>query len=161
LGETTTSFALSAANTAANPAGAPAPRLIGRARIDNKDVVHEAGGEVPRVLEPGDITVATDRVEVAIAPGSQAQITARVERHNGFQGRVPLDVRGLPHGVRVLDIGLNGILVTEKETTRIVVLEADPWVKPTAHPFVLLARHEGKNVEYAAPSILLRVRRPD
>ena len=39
-----------------------------------------------------------------------------VERRNGFTGRIPLEVRGLPHGVRVLDIGLNGILITEKET---------------------------------------------
>ena len=54
-----------------------------------------------------------------------------IERRNGFKGRVPLDVRGLPHGVRVLDIGLNGVLITERETTRTIVIYAEPWVVPT------------------------------
>jgi hypothetical protein len=72
---------------------------------------------------------------------------------------VPLDVRGLPHGVRVLDIGLNGILINPGETTRTIVIQCDPWVQPTAHPFVVLARREGKNTEHAAKSVLLRVAR--
>ena len=66
-------------------------------------------------------------------------------------------MRGLPHGVRVLDVGLNGILITEKESERTFVLYAEPWVQPTTHPFVVLARREGKNTEHAARSVLLRV----
>ncbi len=66
-------------------------------------------------------------------------------------------MRGLPHGVRVLDIGLNGILVTEKETTRTIGLYAEPWVEPTEHPFVVVARSERKGPEHAARSVLLRV----
>jgi hypothetical protein len=80
-----------------------------------------------------------------------------IERRDGFKGRVPVEVRGLPHGVRVLDIGLNGILVNEKETKRAIVIYAEPWVQPTAHPFVVLARREGKDSEHAAKSVLLRV----
>jgi hypothetical protein len=57
----------------------------------------------------------------------------------------------------VLDIGLNGILITESETTRTFVIRAEPWVEPMAHPFVVLARREGKNTEHAARSLLLRV----
>jgi hypothetical protein len=57
----------------------------------------------------------------------------------------------------VLDIGLNGILITEGETRRTFVLRAEPWVQPTAHPFVVLAKREGKNTEHAAKSVLLRV----
>jgi hypothetical protein len=30
-------------------------------------------------------------------------------------------------------------------------------VRPTAHPFVVLAKREGKNTEHAAKSVLLRV----
>jgi hypothetical protein len=30
-------------------------------------------------------------------------------------------------------------------------------VQPTAHPFVVLAKHEGKNTEHAARSVLLTV----
>ena len=81
----------------------------------------------------------------------------KIERRNGFKGRVPLEVRGLPHGVRVLDIGLNGILITEREPSAEVVIYAEPWVKPMDHPFVVLAKREGKNTEHAARSVLLKV----
>ena len=37
------------------------------------------------------------------------------------------------------------------------MIYAEPWVKPTTHPFVVLARREGKNTEHAAKSVLLRV----
>ena len=84
-------------------------------------------------------------------------MTAAIERRNRFAGRVPLDVKGLPHGVRVLDIGLNGILITEKESNRTFVIYAEPWVEPMEHPFVVLARREGKNTEHAARSVVLKV----
>ena len=70
---------------------------------------------------------------------------------------MPLDVRGLPHGVRVLDIGLNGILITEKEASRAIQIYAEPWVQPAEHPIVVLAKREGKNTEHAAKSVLLRI----
>ena len=82
-----------------------------------------------------------------------------VERRNGFAGRVPLEVRGLPHGVRVLDVGLNGILVTERETQRTVVLYAEPWVQPGDRPFVVLARREGKRTEHATRAVTLKIGR--
>jgi hypothetical protein len=81
----------------------------------------------------------------------------KVERRNGFKGRIPLEVKGLPHGVHVLDIGLNGILVIPEETSRTIVIYAEPWVAETTHPFVVFARREGKNTEHAAKSVLLRV----
>jgi hypothetical protein len=81
----------------------------------------------------------------------------KVERRNGFKGRVPLEVRGLPHGVRVLDVGLNGILITEHDTSRTIAIYCEPWVQPIEHPLVVLARREGKNTEHAAKSVLLRV----
>jgi len=87
------------------------------------------------------------------------RVTAKVQRRNGFAGRIPVEVQGLPHGVRVLDVGLNGILITEKETTRTFVIHAEPWVEPMTHPFVVTAKQEGKNVEYAAKSVLLQVKK--
>ena len=42
-------------------------------------------------------------------------------------------------------------------TFRTVPASAEPWVEPTAHPFVVLAKREGKNTEHAARSVLLRV----
>jgi hypothetical protein len=72
---------------------------------------------------------------------------------------VPIDVRGLPHGVRVLNIGLNGILVLPGQTEREVVIYAEPWVKPMERPVVVLARSERKNSEHAAPSVTLKVQK--
>ena len=97
--------------------------------------------------------------EATVAPGGEVRVTAKVERRNGFAGRIPLEVRGLPHGVRVLDVGLNGILITEKDTERTFVIHVEPWVAPTDHPFVVVARQEGKNAEFAAKSVLLRVKK--
>jgi len=59
--------------------------------------------------------------------------------------------------VRVLDIGLNGILITEKETERVIVIYAEPWVEAMDHPIVVVAKREGKNSEHAAKSVLLRI----
>src|SRR5262249_17226991 len=95
--------------------------------------------------------------EITLRPGGETKLTVAIERRNGFQGRVPLEVRGLPHGVRVLDIGLNGILITERETRRTMVLHAEPWVEPTSHPIVVLAKREGKNSEHAAKSVTLKI----
>src|SRR5207253_957944 len=117
----------------------------------------EVTGGLPKVMEPGDLVTTTEQAEVTLEPGSQVRMTAKVERNNGFKGRVPLEVRGLPHGVRVLDIGLNGILITEQESSRSFVIYAEPWVKPMTHPFVVLAKSERKNTEHAARSVLLKV----
>ncbi len=38
--------------------------------------------------------------------------------HNGHDGLVSFDIENLPHGVIVSDIGLNGVLIPEKETQR-------------------------------------------
>jgi len=114
--------------------------------------------DLPTLAEPGDIVTTTAESEVSLSPGGQTKMLVTIERRNGFKGRVPLEVRGLPHGVRVLDIGLNGILVNENETSRIVAIYAEPWVRPQDHPFVVLARREGKNTEHAAKSVTLKVK---
>jgi hypothetical protein len=99
----------------------------------------------------------TEQSEITVKPGSEVRLTVKVERRNGFKGRIPLDVKGLPHGIHVLDIGLNGILVIPEETTRTIAIYAEPWVQEMTHPFVVSARREGKNTEHAAKSVLLRV----
>ncbi len=132
-------------------------KLVAQAVIDGKPVVREATGGVPQLVEPGDIVTTTEQSEVTVKPGSEVRLTVKVERRNGFKGRIPLDVKGLPHGVHVLDIGLNGILITPEATTRTITIYAEPWVQEMTHPFVVLARREGKNTEHAAKSVLLRV----
>ena len=158
-GENSTVFALFADPMATAPAGAAPLKLIAHATINGQDVAREAAGVLPKLSEPGDIVTTTEQTEVTLAPGGDVRVTAKVQRRNGFAGRIPVEVQGLPHGVRVLDVGLNGILITEKETTRTFVIHAEPWVEPMTHPFVVAAKQEGKNVEYAEKSVLLQVKK--
>lgn len=153
----TTTLAIWADVNAKDPAADAKLRLVGRATIDGQSVEHEAAGGRPTIVEPMDIVTRTGQSEVAILPGRETFLDVSIERRNGFKGRVPIEVRGLPHGVRVLDIGLNGILITERETSRRFVLYAEPWVKATTHPIVVLATHEGKKTEHAAPAVMLRI----
>ncbi|HEY7154558.1 MAG TPA: c-type cytochrome domain-containing protein [Gemmataceae bacterium] len=155
--EDSTSLALFAEPTATVPAKTPPLKLIARTIIDGKEVVREATGGLPKIIEPGDIVTTTEQAEVTLKPGGEVRLTVKVERRNDFKGRIPLDVKGLPHGVRVLDIGLNGILITPQETSRTIAIYAEPWVEEMTHPFVVFARREGKNSEHAAKSVLLRV----
>jgi hypothetical protein len=156
-GENATSFALAAKADAAVPANNPPIKLIARAKVNGEEVVREVAVSTPQLIGAGDIVTTTGQDAVTIKPGAETRLQVKIERRDGFSGRVPVEVRGLPYGVRVLDIGLNGILITEKETTRTIVLYAEPWVEPTEHPFVVLARSERKGTEHAAKSVLLRV----
>jgi hypothetical protein len=155
--DNSTTFALFADPTASSPSNVPPLKLVASAMIDGQRVTREVTGGLPKVVDPGDIVTTTEQSEVVVQPGKQVVLTVKIERRNGFAGRIPLEVRGLPYGVRVLDIGLNGILITEKETTRQCVIYAEPWVEPLTHPIVVLAKREGKNTDHAAKSVLLRI----
>lgn len=156
-GQESTTIPLYAMPTAILPAKPEMLILTAKATINGKEVTHEAIGGEPNLIEPGDITTTTDVQYVTIKPGQETKLLVTIERRNGFAGRVPIEVRGLPHGVRVLNIGLNGILITQRDTQREVVLYAEPWVKPMEHPFIVLAKREGKNTEHGARSVLLKV----
>jgi hypothetical protein len=125
--------------------------------VDGKPVIKESPGGLPKVVDPGDLLTTTEQAEVAVKPGHEVRVTAKIERRNGFAGRVPVSVSGLPHGVRVLDVGLNGILITEKETSRTFVIYVEPWVRPAEHPIVVLAKQEGKGTEHAAKAVVLKI----
>jgi hypothetical protein len=133
-------------------------KVIGEAMIDGKKVVKESAGLNPQAIPEGDLRTWTDVDAIAIKPGGQAKMLVHIERTKGFKGRVPIEVRGLPHGVKVLDIGLNGILVNENETSRQVVIYAEPWVQAQDHPIVVLSKREGKNTEHAAKAVMLKVK---
>ncbi len=153
----TTAVPLYAEADARLPEKAPPLRLIAEAMIDGRKVVKEARGEAPKLADPGDLVTTAEKTEVTLRPGHETQLTVSIERRNGFTGRVPLEVRGLPHGVRVLDIGLNGILITERESRRTITMYAEPWVRATERPIVVLARREGKNSEHGARPVLLKI----
>ena len=48
----------------------------------------------------------------------------------------------LPHGVRVDDVGLNGVMITEQETSRMIHIVAEPWVQPQTQPLLIVGRVE-------------------
>ncbi len=164
-GQTTAVVTLSA--TAAAKSAPAGWRLTGSADIAGQPARRFAPGVKLTVADDADLTTATAS-EVEIRPGGESRFTVKVERHFDFKGRVPLDVRGLPHGVRVMNIGLSGILVLPGESQREVVLYAEPWVTPQTRPVTVTARSERasgerrgaapKDTEYAAPPLLLRVR---
>ncbi len=148
-GQTTTAFPLYANASATIPQQSAALKLTATASIAGKAIEHETQGGVPTLIDPGDIVTTTNVQEVTIKPGQETKLLVTVERRNGFAGRIPLDVRGLPHGVRVLNIGLNGILITERDTQREVVLYAEPWVQAMAErPLIVLGHGEGKKTEH-------------
>lgn len=131
-----------------NPAFDPVPlRVVGRAkRVDREDLVRLLEGEkqlytIARSLPP-DIGIQLDRHRVEIVPGSDIRVTVQVNRREGFRARVPVEIRNLPRGVRVLDIGLNGILITEEQTSRTFTLYAEPWARPGRRPFYAVGEVE-------------------
>ncbi len=48
----------------------------------------------------------------------------------------------LPHGVRVDDVGLNGVMITEQETSRVIHIVAEPWVQAQTQPLLIVGRVE-------------------
>lgn len=155
-GQTSTAFTLYAESVAQAPVQTRL-KLVASAVINGKTTIHEAQGGMPRLVEPGDLVTRTSTQEVALRPGQESRFAVEITRNGKFTGRVPVEVRGLPHGVRVLDIGLNGILITERESSREVVLYAEPWVQSMVHPIVVLAKVEGRNADHAARPVFLKI----
>jgi hypothetical protein len=112
------------------------------------------------VLDAPELELASaEPRELVLEPGGQAAVTVSIARHNGFTGRVPVEVRNLPLGVTVPDIGLNGILITEAEASRTFHVAVDPRTPPGEQQLYLVARIEtnASAVEHASLPIRLRV----
>ncbi len=137
--------------------------IVTSAIVDNKVVDRSVDvGNKDRRMVVGagsNVTIETDRTETTITPGGATTVEARITRVNGFKGRVPLEVRNLPYGVRVDDIGLNGVLINESETSRKFVIRCEPWVRPQTRTFYVTAAVEG-GVSNTAPPLTLRVTAP-
>ena len=111
---------------------------------------------------PSDIQMSAKTREVTLKPGSKAQITVDLRRNNGFAGRVPVEVRDLPEEIVVANVGLNGVLINETETTRTFTIEALPNAKPVEQTIVVSGRVETRAAAqentFAAEPIHLVVR---
>ena len=97
-------------------------------------------------------------LEFEIHPGQTIELKVKVER-NGHVGNVPLGNEGagrnLPFGVIVDNIGLNGLLITEKQDERTFFLTADKSVPPQTRPFHLTTTAAGGQ---SSPPVILHVR---
>ena len=104
-----------------------------------------------------DITMTAETREVKLSPGGKAEITVSIARQGGFGGRVPVEVRNLPPRVRVLDVGLNGVLITADETRRSFTLEALPSAEPVDQWIYVsggIETRSGQQNSYAAPQAI-------
>ena len=150
--------AATVALSATGLAGVNAPfRVLGEAQILGATVAREASGGTPGLVEAGGLTTETSVGVLSVKAGQEAKMNVKIVRAKGIVGRVPLDVRGLPHGVRVENIGLSGILVLPEQSEREIVIFVEPWVKPMEVPFVVLSKLEKNGTEYTAKSVLLKI----
>jgi hypothetical protein len=89
-------------------------------------------------------------------------VLVSILRQNGFGGRVPVEVRNLPPRVRVPDVGLNGVLITEDQKQRSFTIEALPSAEPIEQMIYVSGKVETRSnldSSYAAEQpILLKVR---
>jgi hypothetical protein len=163
-GQKSTVVVLSASSDASLDAP-PAPiQFIGHADIDGRDLVRVANSDAGRepqlqlasVIPPPDVVVTTESKEVSIEPGKEVTVTLHVERQNGFKGRVPCSVENLPPGVTVVNVGLNGVLVTEAQTSRTFTLKAEDWAKPIDQPIYVVGQVESNSptMHPSAPLVL-------
>jgi hypothetical protein len=140
------------------PAGATA-KVVARGTVGGKEVAKEVTGFGAFTLAPKpQVRVTLEPVdgakELAVKPGQEIPALIRIER-NGFNDRVSFDVEGLPFGVIVGDIGLNGVLIPEKETERRIFLQCAPWVAPETRPCHARAREVGNPTSPPVPFTVL------
>lgn len=148
-GQTSTVVVLAAAQSA-SPGSTPAPiQIVGHARAAGRDLIRTANAGEPlqlaSVIPPPDVLVSAEPAQVAIQPGKSVTVTLHVQRQNGFKGRVPCVIENLPPGVRVVNVGLNGVLVTESQSSRTFTIRAEDWAKPITQPIYVVGRVESNS----------------
>jgi WD40 repeat protein/mono/diheme cytochrome c family protein len=145
-----------------------------------KSLTHDAGtfgkvalGAAPKfiiVMEPDnggkavmrEIKDETKPLEITLVPGQTVKAWIRAVRLKD-EGIINLDVHGLPHGVIVDDIGLNGVQIRDKENERPIFFRAANWVKDQdklIHAALSSARneHDSASLQTSFP-ILLKIRK--
>ncbi len=160
-GEDTVELALAASADAQSTALDASFRVTGEAMLNGQPIIHEArlGSLTVSEVHP-DLIVVRDQPTVDLVPGANSRVAVHLDRFNGFDGRVPIDVINLPYGVRILDTGLNGILVRDGEFDRSMELYAEPWVPAMNRTIYIHARIETRSpqpLEFLSEPIELRI----
>jgi hypothetical protein len=163
-GEDSTVVVLSASADASVDAPPGKMEIVGHATINGRDVARSASMneeqslQLATIIPPPDVVVTTDTRQVSLEPGQQVTVTLHIDRQNGYKGRVPCFVKNLPRGVQVVNIGLNGVLVTEAQTSRTFTLRAEDWAQPIEQPIYVVAEVESdSSTNHASPPLELKV----
>ena len=138
-------------------------RITGKAQIGTRSVERQLGKEndlglLSRTISP-DLEVHISQKELLLSSNQEINLTVKVIRH-GFEGRVPIQIVGLPPGVRTVDLGLNGIMIGSNSNSQEVKLYAEPWAKVRDLQILATARIESDvplSIMYASLPILLRI----
>ena len=99
--------------------------------------------------------------EITIAPGTEVPAWLRVVR-NGDTNLVDMDIEGLPHGIIVSDIGLNGVQIAAGETERKIFFSCARWVPETDRLCHVINRSARQNAGDGKPTsspVLIKVRK--
>ncbi|MGH9402797.1 MAG: hypothetical protein ACRD2P_11900 [Terriglobia bacterium] len=161
-GQDSTTVILSASNVMSADFAARPFKIEGRAWLGGREVTRTADPGSPlrvvAVMPPPDIRVAAGPREISLKPGETANVTIQVTRENGFKGRVPCQVDNLPPGVRVVNIGLNGVLVHSGESSHAFTLRAEDWAQSVTQPVYIVGQVESNaSTNHASQPILLKV----
>lgn len=145
-----------------------------------KGLKHDAGtfgkvtlGPKPKfiiVLEPDvggkpamrDPAAETKPLELTLAPGQTVKAWLRAVREDS-KDLLSLDVHGLPHGVIIDDIGLNGVQIRAGENERPIFFRAANWVQDQdklCHGAISSTRneHDSAGLQTSFP-ILMKIRK--
>jgi hypothetical protein len=93
---------------------------------------------------------------ITISPGQTVTAKLSIVR-NGFNGVVSFEVKNLPHGVIVDNLGLNGITMLESESQRELFLTASKWVSDMDRPIYAIETATGRQTSLP---VVLKIRRP-
>ena len=165
-GQTSTVLVLTAAPDRALDEHPTPIQIVGRATVEGHDLVRVANRETDRdeplqlasIVPPPDVVVSAESNQLTLEPGKEITVRLNVERHNGFKGRVPCTVQNLPFGVRVVNVGLNGVLVTEAQSSRTFTLRAEDWAKPVSQPIYIVGEVESNSsTMHPSAPLMLRV----
>jgi hypothetical protein len=126
-------------------------------------LVMEPGSD--EVLHRAPVIAPAQPLELTIAPGQTVPAMLRVVRRAGNTNLVNLDVDGLPFGVIVDNIGLNGVQIRAGENEREIFLTAASWV-PEQEALCFAVMQSARNDTLSAPGtqtsfpVRMKVRRP-
>jgi hypothetical protein len=163
-GQDSTVVVLTAAADAPVDSRPAAIKIVGHATVNGHPLEREANQGEPlqlaSVIPPPDVVVSTASREISLEPGKEITVTLNITRQNGFKGRVPCNVENLPPGVRVVNVGLNGVLVTESQTSRTFTIRAEDWAQPITQAIYVVAQVESNSTtRHSSPPLILKVSR--